>query len=71
MGWKLHRGIPKEQNYQKKLARLQARGGLNLGPGVHDMAVSHDAWCGIYKGKRCNCDPDITITTRAHVDQQG
>ena len=71
MGWKLYRGIPPQHNYQKKLARIQEQGGLNLAPGVHDMAVSHDVWCGIYKGNLCNCDPDIKITTLDHVRQQG
>jgi len=63
MGWKLYRGIPKHHNYQKKLARLQEQGGLTLAPGVHDMAVYHDRWCGINKGKHCNCDPDLRLKT--------
>jgi hypothetical protein len=62
---------PSEHNYVAKLARLQEQGGLNLTPGVHDMAVCHDDWCGIYEGKRCNCDPDIKVTTLYTVNQQG
>jgi hypothetical protein len=23
--------------------------------------VAHDAWCRIFKGKRCHCDPDIRV----------
>jgi uncharacterized protein YjbI with pentapeptide repeats len=62
---------PSEHNYVAKLARLQEQGGLNLTAGVHDMAVYHDDWCGIYQGKRCNCDPDIKVTTLWTVQPQG
>jgi hypothetical protein len=62
---------PTEHNYVAKLLRLQASGGVPLAPGVHDMAIYHDAWCGIYRGKRCNCDPEIKITTLWTVNPQG
>jgi hypothetical protein len=71
MGWKLYRGIPKTHNYLKKLAKLHDMGAMDLAPGVHDVAIAHDEWCGVYKGKHCNCNPDITITTLSHVRQQG
>jgi hypothetical protein len=63
MAWKLSRGIPRHHNYQKKLVRLQAQGALPVGVGLYDLAVSHDDWCGSYKGRRCNCDPDLKLTT--------
>jgi hypothetical protein len=28
---------------------------------VHQVSVSHDDRCGIFTGKRCNCDPAIQI----------
>lgn len=29
-------------------------------PGLSRIEVQHDAWCGVYSGKDCHCDPDIT-----------
>ena len=26
-----------------------------------DGTCYHDAWCGIYNGRRCNCDPDVVV----------
>lgn len=28
--------------------------------GLSRIEVQHDSWCGVYSGKECNCDPDIT-----------
>jgi hypothetical protein len=25
--------------------------------------IAHDNWCKIYKGKPCNCNPDISVET--------
>jgi hypothetical protein len=35
---------------------------LPLRPGVHIAAIEHDAWCGIYKGRPCDCVPDISVS---------
>jgi hypothetical protein len=53
----------REHNYQKKLRRLIAQGALPVGVGVHQLDVCHDRWCRIYKGKHCNCDPDLRLTS--------
>jgi hypothetical protein len=53
----------REHNYTKKLRRLLAQGALPVGVGVHQLDVCHDRWCRIYKGKPCNCDPDLRLTT--------
>lgn len=29
-------------------------------PGLSRIEVQHDSWCGIYNGKECHCDLDIT-----------
>lgn len=58
---KLHRH--REHHYVKKLTRLQAAGGLPVGVGVHQLDIRHDSWCRLYKGQRCNCDPDLRLTT--------
>ena len=49
----------REHNYVKKLHRLIALGALPVGVGLHQLDVCHDDWCRIYKGKLCNCDPDL------------
>jgi len=51
--------MPKKPNYLKKiLKRLQ-----NAQPvvGVFPVEVRHDDWCDIFKGKPCNCDPDVIM----------
>jgi hypothetical protein len=30
-------------------------------PGLHHVDVLHDEWCGIFKGKDCNCNPEIQL----------
>jgi len=31
------------------------------GAGLYQPMVAHDNWCKSYKGKPCNCFPDITV----------
>jgi hypothetical protein len=72
MRWKLYKtakDLPQEHNYQKKVALLAAQGLFT--PGVHEVFIAHDEWCGVHQGKRCNCDPDVTLKTRSQVHQQG
>jgi hypothetical protein len=64
MSWKLYRGIPTHHNYQKKLATLEEQGQLTFAPGLHDMVVRHDDWCGVFRDQRCDCDPEIEVSTR-------
>ena len=56
-------------NYQIKLERMHAEGKLPRTVGVRDINIFHDDWCGIYKGGRCNCDPDIQLPPAA-ADQE-
>jgi hypothetical protein len=28
-------------------------------PGVYHQVVHHGGWCGIFKGRDCNCDPHV------------
>jgi hypothetical protein len=44
-----------------KLAHLQKIGVLPLDVGVHEVMILHDDWCGMFTGKRCNCDPHIRL----------
>ena len=44
-------------NYAKKLLRYVEQ--TPLGSGDHHFKVSHDDWCAFFKGRACNCDPDI------------
>ncbi len=58
MRWRLKRG-----NDEKKLQRQMADGSLpTVQPGTVSMIdICHDSWCRIYKGRACNCDPDIRV----------
>lgn len=48
--------------YLKRLYKAAEAGLITKGRFAH-AKVYHDNWCGSYKGKPCNCDPNITIQT--------
>jgi len=50
-----------DHNYRRKLRYLMRVGALPHAIGLHHITVYHDAWCGIYQRKRCNCSPDIRL----------
>jgi hypothetical protein len=50
-----------QPNYVRKLHYLYRIGALPREVGVHQVAVYHDNFCGVFQGKRCDCDPDITL----------
>ena len=48
-------------NYVDKI--MKVTGGLaGLPPGSATMIViGHDSWCGMYRGRPCNCDPWLRV----------
>jgi hypothetical protein len=50
-----------QPNYVRKLHYLYRIGALPRDVGVHQISVAHDNWCGIFEGRFCNCDPDISL----------
>lgn len=50
-----------QDNYIAKIQQMWASGALPRTVGLHQVTVSHDAWCGHFRGKRCDCDPDIAL----------
>jgi len=50
-----------KDNYLRKILYLQRIGALPKSVGVHLFDVYHDAPCGIFEGKRCNCDPFVKL----------
>jgi hypothetical protein len=58
---------PMTHNYMKKLVELYKQGKLPT-RGVSDIYFFHDDWCGIYRGRRCNCEPNIEIRPRRMLD---
>jgi hypothetical protein len=49
-------------NYEKKLMSMLQRGELVQKPGqVNHVEVRHDSWCGALRGKRCTCEPDVSL----------
>jgi hypothetical protein len=60
----------KEPNHFKKLRKLLLQGKLATDQNsVTQVTVAHDKWCRSFKGKCCNCDPDIRVawTLGAHT----
>ena len=58
-----HRWKLKGSHHHQKLRQLLAAGAFpTIQPGTVSLVdVAHDAWCGIFKGRRCHCDPDIRL----------
>lgn len=48
---------PINHNYMKELMKMRASGRLNSL--ATDVTVSHDDWCMVFSGGRCNCEPVI------------
>ena len=48
-------------NYVTKIRQMWATGTLPRTAGYHQISVYHDDECGIFAGKRCDCDPDIKL----------
>jgi hypothetical protein len=46
-------------NYVAKQMAAIARAGLQ--GELVSCSIQHDDWCGIFAGRACDCDPDITI----------
>jgi hypothetical protein len=50
-----------QHNYVRKIEYLWRTGAIPREGGLHLLTVWHDDWCGVYQGKRCNCNPDIRL----------
>jgi len=50
----------KQPNYLEESIRLAAK----LGPGMHHIDVAHDDWCAIWRGRACDCRPDVKVRKR-------
>jgi len=48
-------------NYVRKINEMWETGALPREAGYHQIAVYHDDWCNVFQGKRCDCDPDISL----------
>ena len=61
---------PTTHNYMKKIQKLRRQGKLPTTVGLNLIDVYHDDWCGINRGRRCNCDPDIRVQQHPHLDPE-
>lgn len=51
--------ITQHNYYQKWLA---AKATIDSSkPGIKHIDITHDDWCAIFKGKYCNCNPDVKV----------
>jgi hypothetical protein len=49
-------------NYEKKLMQfLEQHPEILASGGLHNIAVRHDSWCGIHKGRACNCEVEVEL----------
>ena len=55
---------PPIDNYTKKLLPIVSA--VPQGT-LWDVTCYHDNWCGIYSGRRCNCDPDVVVVPLIHA----
>jgi hypothetical protein len=53
-------GLPRrrQHNYIRKVREFVERYGIPAA-GLHHIGVLHDDWCGVHRGGRCDCDPEI------------
>ena len=59
---------PGEHNYFRPYIEATAKAmkdGLVERGRVTIANISHDEWCGIYRGELCNCDPEISFQPRS------
>ena len=50
---------PRQHNYVRKMMYMAKIGALPRTVGLHQLTVFHDAWCGHFRGQRCDGDPDM------------
>jgi hypothetical protein len=60
---------PTQHNYLKKLIKLFDQAKLPKA-GLVVLDVYHDDWCAIYRGRYCNCDPDIRLRRYPPLDPE-
>lgn len=54
-------------NYLRKLMEcLATKGAFSPGSETH-IAVYHDDWCAIHRGKACNCNPDVALMDKPDI----
>lgn len=55
--------------YRERLKKIIK--GLPARTGVVRVEVRHDSWCDIYKGRGCNCTPDVVTVPPPPEVQHG
>ena len=73
-GWK-NKKMPFTRGRTKFPASYAARvidAAQKAQPGtVSHAVVKHDDWCDIFKGKPCNCNPDLEIISDEEYQKRG
>ena len=54
-------GADPKSNYVQKLMDKINNTPFSWKPGVRMTTIKHDSWCKIFRGKACNCDPEIEL----------
>ena len=59
-----------DHNCQVILQVMIDAGEIPAVPGVRHVVVAHDARCGIHRGHRCDCNPDIEVAIAGRDDDE-
>jgi hypothetical protein len=52
----------KQTGYGHRLLAAYANGSVSLKPGgLYHAVIEHNSWCAIYKGRGCDCVPNISV----------
>jgi hypothetical protein len=67
-------GHGRRTGYLHRLLASYANG-PKLSAGVYHTTIEHDHWCGIYRGRDCNCVPNMSRcnldSTVTIIDEDG
>ena len=58
-----------KMSYLEKVFSVAAKVVDPDNPRVHHIAICHDDWCGIFKGKPCDCDPEVNVINGSEEPQ--
>lgn len=50
----------REHNYVAKVLAFAREHNIPRGR-LSEIGIYHDSWCGIHRGGRCNCNPDVKL----------
>jgi hypothetical protein len=53
----------RQTGYMHRVLAAMGNGTMPSMPGVHIVTIEHDPRCSIYRGRGCNCVPDMSVSS--------